>query len=73
MSVDKSMRVLVVDDYKSMVRIIRGLVEQLGFQNVDDAIDALQEVLKAAKKAREEALDATTFVQVMRDKAKAGT
>jgi two-component system chemotaxis response regulator CheY len=39
MSVDKTMRVLVVDDYKSMVRIIRGLVEQLGFQNVDDATD----------------------------------
>ena len=39
MSVDKTMRVLVVDDYKSMVRINRGLVEQLGFQNVDDATD----------------------------------
>ena len=37
--VDKSMNVLVVDDYKTMVRIVRGLLEQLGFNNVDDAMD----------------------------------
>lgn len=39
MPVDKAMNVLVVDDYKTMVRIIRGLLEQLGFRNIDDAID----------------------------------
>jgi two-component system chemotaxis response regulator CheY len=39
MSVDKTMNVLVVDDYKSMVRIVRGLLNQLGFQNVDEALD----------------------------------
>ena len=39
MSVDKSMNVLVVDDYKTMVRIVRGLLGQLGFTNVDDATD----------------------------------
>jgi len=39
MAVDKSMNVLVVDDYKTMVRIIRGLLEQLGFRNIDDASD----------------------------------
>ena len=39
MAVDKSMNVLVVDDYKTMVRIIRSLMEQLGFHNVDDATD----------------------------------
>ena len=39
MAVDKTMNVLVVDDYKSMVRIVRGLLNQLGFANVDEAMD----------------------------------
>ena len=39
MAVDKSMNVLVVDDYKTMVRIVRSLLEQLGFRNIDDACD----------------------------------
>ena len=37
MAVDKSMHVLVVDDYKTMVRIIQNLLKQLGFNNVDEA------------------------------------
>lgn len=47
MAVDKTMNVLVVDDYKTMVRIVRGLLEQLGFKNIDDAADgasALQKI-----------------------------
>jgi two-component system, chemotaxis family, chemotaxis protein CheY len=39
MAVDKSMNVLVVDDYKTMVRIVRGLLIELGFTNIDDAPD----------------------------------
>jgi len=39
MSVNLSMPVLVVDDYNTMVRIIRNLLRQLGFVNVDDASD----------------------------------
>ncbi len=31
--------VLVVDDYKTMIRIIRNLLKQLGFANVDEAGD----------------------------------
>jgi two-component system, chemotaxis family, chemotaxis protein CheY len=38
-AVDKTMNVLVVDDYKSMIRIVRGLLTQLGFSNIDDALD----------------------------------
>jgi two-component system chemotaxis response regulator CheY len=30
---------LVVDDYKTMIRIIRNLLKQLGFVNVDEASD----------------------------------
>jgi len=39
MAADKSMNVLVVDDYKSTVRIVRGMLNQLGFVNIDDAPD----------------------------------
>ena len=37
MAVDMSMPVLIVDDYSTMVRIIRNLLRQLGFADVDDA------------------------------------
>ncbi len=39
MAVDKSMNVLVIDDYKTMVRIVRNLMDQLGFKNIDEAGD----------------------------------
>jgi two-component system chemotaxis response regulator CheY len=39
MAVDHTMPVLIVDDYKTMIRIIRNLLKQLGFANVDDAGD----------------------------------
>ena len=39
MAVDKTMSVLIVDDYKTMLRIIRNLLKQIGFDNVDEATD----------------------------------
>ncbi|SBW01250.1 chemotaxis regulator transmitting signal to flagellar motor component [uncultured Alphaproteobacteria bacterium] len=39
MAVDKNMRILIVDDYKTMLRIIRNLLKQLGFNNIDEATD----------------------------------
>jgi two-component system chemotaxis response regulator CheY len=39
MAFDPSMSVLVVDDYNTMVRIIRNLLRQLGFVDIDDACD----------------------------------
>lgn len=45
MPVDTSIPVLVVDDYKTMVRIIRNLLKQLGFSDIDDARDG-QEALE---------------------------
>jgi two-component system, chemotaxis family, chemotaxis protein CheY len=32
-----NMSVLVIDDYSTMVRIIRKLLKQIGYENVDDA------------------------------------
>ncbi|HEY5066453.1 MAG TPA: response regulator [Xanthobacteraceae bacterium] len=37
MALDPSMSVLVVDDYSTMIRIIRNLLRQIGFADVDDA------------------------------------
>ncbi len=39
MSVDLKMPVLIVDDYATMLRIIRNLLKQIGFENVDEATD----------------------------------
>jgi two-component system chemotaxis response regulator CheY len=39
MAFDLSMPILVVDDYGTMIRIIRNLLKQIGFENVDDASD----------------------------------
>lgn len=46
MAVDLSMRVLVVDDYNTMIRIIRNLLKQLGFQHIDDANDGSAALVK---------------------------
>jgi two-component system chemotaxis response regulator CheY len=34
---DKSMRILVVDDFSTMRRIVRGILRQLGFENIVEA------------------------------------
>src|SRR6266851_4502325 len=46
MAVDLSMPVLVVDDYNTMIRIIRNLLKQLGFDNIDDASDGSEALNK---------------------------
>jgi two-component system chemotaxis response regulator CheY len=50
-SLDLSTPVLVVDDYQTMVRILRNLLKQIGFTDVDDASDgqAALEKLRAKK------------------------
>ena len=47
---DKNMRILVVDDFSTMRRIIRNILKQLGFINVEEAEDgsAAFEKLKEA-------------------------
>ncbi|MEM7621138.1 MAG: response regulator [Pseudomonadota bacterium] len=51
MSVDLSMPVLVVDDYKTMIRIIRNLLKQLGFSDVDDAADGSEALNKMRERS----------------------
>lgn len=46
MSVDKNMPILIVDDYKTMLRIISNLLKQLGFSNVEEATDGSSALTK---------------------------
>ncbi|MCG8507075.1 MAG: response regulator [Sphingomonadales bacterium] len=51
MSVDSAMPILIVDDYKTMLRIVRNLLKQLGFNNVDEATDGSQALTKMRSKS----------------------
>ena len=51
MAVDKSTPILVVDDYKTMIRIVRNLLHQLGFANVDDAGDGESALVRLRERA----------------------
>lgn len=50
MAVDKNMPILIVDDYKTMLRIIRNLLKQLDFNNVDEATDGSAALQKLREK-----------------------
>ena len=43
---DKNTNVLIVDDYKTMLRIIRNLLKQLEFDNVEEASDGQEALAK---------------------------
>jgi len=45
-----NMPILIVDDYKTMLRIIRNLLKQLGFDNVDEATDGSAALQKLRQK-----------------------
>jgi two-component system chemotaxis response regulator CheY len=49
MSLNKNMRVLIVDDYTTMLRILRNLLRQLDFCNVAEATDG-EEALKVLRR-----------------------
>ncbi len=44
---DKSIKILVVDDFPTMRRIIRNLLKELGFNNVEEAEDGAAGLEKA--------------------------
>ena len=50
MAVDQNMPILIVDDYKTMLRIIRNLLKQLDFNNVDEATDGSMALQKLRQK-----------------------
>jgi two-component system, chemotaxis family, chemotaxis protein CheY len=50
MSVNKNMEVLIVDDYPTMRRILKNLLNQLGFANVQEAADGSEALGKMRAK-----------------------
>jgi len=51
MALDTNLPILIVDDYKTMLRIIRNLLKQLSFTNVDEASDGSEALAKLRDKA----------------------
>lgn len=50
MNADKSMPILIVDDYQTMVRIMRNLLKQIGYENVDEASNGAEALEKIGTK-----------------------
>ena len=50
MSLDTSTPILIVDDYQTMLRIIRNLLKQIGFNDVDEAKDGTEAFGKLKEK-----------------------
>ncbi|HEX3573798.1 MAG TPA: chemotaxis response regulator CheY [Rhodopila sp.] len=46
MAVNSNLNVLIVDDYKTMLRIIRNLLKQIDFENVEEASDGVEALAK---------------------------
>jgi len=49
-SLDTSTPILIVDDYQTMLRIIRNLLKQIGFNDVDEAKDGTEAFGKLKEK-----------------------
>jgi two-component system, chemotaxis family, chemotaxis protein CheY len=47
----RNINILIIDDYKTMLRIIHSLLDQLGFHNIDEATDGAMaiEMIKEKK------------------------
>lgn len=50
MAVSMTMPILIVDDYNTMIRILRNLLRQLGFSNIDEASDGRTALTKLRTK-----------------------
>jgi two-component system chemotaxis response regulator CheY len=46
MAVDKKLPIMIVDDYSTMLRILKNLLRQLDFENVDEATDGSMALAK---------------------------
>lgn len=46
MAIDKSIKILIVDDYKTMLRIIANLLKQIGFTNIEEASNGQEALVK---------------------------
>jgi two-component system, chemotaxis family, chemotaxis protein CheY len=51
MALDSNLPILIVDDYRTMLRIIRNLLKQLSFTNVDEASDGSEALARLREKS----------------------
>ena len=45
--IDQNMKILVVDDFSTMRRIVKNLLRQIGYSNIDEAEDGVHAYLKS--------------------------
>lgn len=50
MAVDLKMPILIVDDYRTMLRIVRNLLNKIGFTDIDEATDGKDALEKLRKR-----------------------
>jgi two-component system chemotaxis response regulator CheY len=50
MATNQTIQILVVDDYRTMIRIIRNLLKQIGYEHVDEATDGSEALSKMRNK-----------------------
>lgn len=50
MALDTSVPVLIIDDYQTMLRIVRNLLRKIGFADVDEAQDGTEALEKLQRK-----------------------
>lgn len=50
MAVNFNMQILIVDDFKTMLKIVDGMLKQLGFKNIDEASDGTMALEKLRSK-----------------------
>lgn len=48
--VNMNINILIVDDYKTMLRIVRSLLAQIGFNNVDEAANGAEAINRLKEK-----------------------
>lgn len=46
MAVNMNMRILIVDDFKTMLKIIQSMLKQMGFKQIDEATDGAAALTK---------------------------
>ena len=51
MALDSNLPILIVDDYKTMLRIIRNLLKKSSFTNVDEASDGSEALARLREKS----------------------
>ena len=70
--IELNMKIMIVDDYKTMLRILRNLLKQLNFFNVEEATDGLMALEMLRKKTfgmviSDWSMEPMTGIQLLRE------